>query len=128
MADLKENYLSLESWKKWYINLVMDEARMMKRNRKQQHQQLKKDLESFDYDDDIAIEVFTYRKSLVDFGESSVTRMPRPSRVLYRVGQVVRHKKFALTGVIIGWDEKCQAPTNWIERNYVLEEVLFFSF
>ncbi len=37
--------------------------------------------------------------------ESSLTRSPRPSKVFYRVGQVVRHKILGYHGVIIGWDE-----------------------
>jgi len=35
---------------------------------------------------------------------SPEVRMPRPSDVKYRVGQVVRHRQFGYRGVIVGWD------------------------
>lgn len=110
--------MDLEAWKKWYINLVIDDARSFRETKYNNRK-----LQNVDYDDDIAIEVLTYRKSLVDFAESSVTRSPRPSKVAYRVGQVIRHKRFDLTGVIIGWDERAQAPQTWIDRNYGEDEV-----
>ena len=53
-----------------------------------------------------------------------MTRSPRPSKVLYRVGQVIRHKRLNIRGVIIGWDENAKAPIDWIERNYSEEEVI----
>lgn len=129
--DFKTNYLNVESWRKWYVDLVMDETRGRKRwqpgNRKEQDQKKQQAneqlLKSVDYDDELALEVLAYRKNLVDFGESSVTRAPRPSRVLYRVGQVIRHKHLDLVGVIIGWDERAMAPASWIDRNYDFEEV-----
>lgn len=33
-------------------------------------------------------------------------RTPRPPEVKYRIGQVIRHKKWGYRGVIIGWDPK----------------------
>jgi len=35
---------------------------------------------------------------------SAEVRNPRPPHVKFRVGQVVRHKRFGYRGVIIGWD------------------------
>ena len=92
------------------------------------------EMQKFRYDDDIAVEVLAYRKGLHDFAgnltkvsrrfllnkiksttylficcaESATTRAPRPMGVIYRVGQVVKHKKFNFHGVIIGWDTKAQ--------------------
>lgn len=47
-----------------------------------------------------------------------MTRSPRPSKVLFRVGQVVRHKIKGFYGVIIGWDATAQ-----IERDAFENEV-----
>jgi hypothetical protein len=35
---------------------------------------------------------------------STKPRFPRPPHVKYRVGQVIKHKKWGYRGVIIGWD------------------------
>lgn len=126
--DFKSNYLTFDSWKKWYISLVIDEARdasadiLIKRSRQKSTTTATTWHDNAE-DYDVALEVLTYRKNLADFGESSVTRSPRPSRVRFRVGQVIRHKRFDLIGVIIGWDERAHAPSSWIERNYNLDEV-----
>ena len=117
--NFKENYLSLDKWVKWYISFVVD---FPNRN-------LKRNLFDIpiDFDDDIAVEVLTYRKQLTDFGESAKTRSPRPSTVKYRVGQVIKHKNFDLYGVIIGWDLEANAPTTWLKRNYnELDVIMLF--
>ena len=41
---------------------------------------------------------------IFDFLGSSEVRSPRPKEVMYRVGQVIRHKKWGYRGVIVGWD------------------------
>lgn len=33
--------------------------------------------------------------------------------IKFRVGQVVKHKKFGYKGVIVAWDESCKATTMW---------------
>jgi len=65
-----------------------------------------------------------YAKKLnFNLKESTITRSPKPTKVLYRVGQVIKHKRLNIRGVIIGWDDACKAPDEWIERNYSEEEV-----
>lgn len=39
------------------------------------------------------------------FAGSRKPRHPRPTYVKYRVGQVVKHRKYGFYGVIVGWDE-----------------------
>ena len=39
------------------------------------------------------------------FAGSRKPRHPRPTSVKYRVGQVVKHRKYGFHGVIVGWDE-----------------------
>ena len=54
--NFKENYLSLDKWAKWYISFVVDfPNRNLKRNLFDN---------PIDFDDDIAVEVLTYRKQL----------------------------------------------------------------
>lgn len=49
------------------------------------------------------------------------------NHIKYRVGQVVKHKRHDLHGVIIGWDEKASATNDWITTNYNEEEVIIFK-
>ena len=39
------------------------------------------------------------------FAASRTPRHPRPTSVKYRIGQVVKHRKYGYYGVIVGWDE-----------------------
>lgn len=41
--------------------------------------------------------------------------------VKYKVGQVFRHKRYAYTAVIIGWDVECGMDSDWIAHNNVDE-------
>lgn len=134
--DFKSNYMSLESWKKWYVSLLTIDSNRANRGKSSSSSSRKQSQgggegesnneetwSGADSDDELAIEVLKYRKALTDFGESAVTRAPRPSSVHFRVGQVVKHKQLDLKGVIIGWDDRAQAPNSWLHRNYVVEEV-----
>ena len=56
----------------------------------------------------VAKEVFRYKDRSGYFASSVEARSPRPSKVAYRVGQVVRHKRWGYRGVIIGWDVKAK--------------------
>jgi hemimethylated DNA binding protein len=63
-----------------------------------------------------AFEVLKYREKDGYFAQSADVRDPRPPDVRLRVGQVVKHKKWGYRGVIIGWDEKAQAPKQWLTQ------------
>ena len=65
VSKFKTDYLELESWKKWYMSLVLDMPAAYSGFRKNKEPKQNKQLE---YDDDIAVEVLTYRKSLTNFG------------------------------------------------------------
>jgi hypothetical protein len=134
MSDIKAQYFELEMWKKWYYSLVIDYPKGTRIivDKKTTEARLRKNIENTinEYEDVIAVEVVAYRQNLKHFAgngliyyfsnlftgfyvpfylfiylESSITRVPRPENVLYKVGQVIKHKKFELYGVIIGWDE-----------------------
>lgn len=63
-----------------------------------------------------AVEVFQFRSPSEHFAMSPKPRSARPFNVKYRIGQVVKHRKWKYHGVIIGWDIKCKAPEDWIEK------------
>ncbi|XP_031551876.1 F-box only protein 21-like [Actinia tenebrosa] len=65
-----------------------------------------------------ALEVLKHRNPEGYYGQSTEPRSPRPSNVKFRVGQVIRHKKWNYRGVIIGWDEKLNAPDYWRASNH----------
>ena len=72
VSKFKTNYLELESWKKWYLNLVLDMPAAYSGSIFRKNKEAKKmDLE---YDDDIAVEVLTYRKSLSNFAGISLKK------------------------------------------------------
>ena len=47
--------------------------------------------------------MFSLLRVVFTVGSADV-RSPRPPSVKFRVGQVVRHRRFGYRGVIIGWD------------------------
>eukprot|EP00794_Sanderia_malayensis_P000073 gene73-670_t len=66
----------------------------------------------------VAKEVFLYKNPNGYFAGSPEPRSQRPSNIAYRVGQVIRHKKFGYRGVIVGWDKKAKAPDSWLSVNF----------
>lgn len=69
-----------------------------------------------------AVEVLRRDHPLGYFAASTQQRRYRTSLVQYRVGQVVRHTEYGFRGVIVGWDETCQAPRSFIEQSYSPED------
>ena len=65
-----------------------------------------------------AKEVFKYREKVNSgyFATSSLPRSSRKPESSFRVGQVIKHKRWGYRGVIIGWDETALAPENWIKE------------
>jgi len=52
-------------------------------------------------------------------------RSPRSPAIKFRVGQVVRHKRWGYRGVIIGWDTMARVST--ITMHYQLMEIQLIS-
>lgn len=81
----------------------------------------------------VAEEVFKYGDPTGKgyFSQSTTVRSPRPRELKYRVGQVIKHKKYGYRGVIVGWDEKCKAPRSWIHtmhgNNPAIEKTPHYS-
>uniref|UniRef100_A0AC34QRB3 Hemimethylated DNA-binding domain-containing protein n=1 Tax=Panagrolaimus sp. JU765 TaxID=591449 RepID=A0AC34QRB3_9BILA len=49
------------------------------------------------------------------FGLGIKLRDPKPPNVIFSVGDVVYHKTLKYKGVIVGWDEKENAPEKWLK-------------
>ena len=64
----------------------------------------------------VAKEVFNYKDRSGYFASSIKPRSPRPSTLAYRVGQVIRHKKWGYRGVIIGWDPKAKVSISSVDH------------
>ncbi len=134
IGELRANYLQLEPWKKWYLSMVVEIPKVYRetrvRNTGRGDTTTPKlrlgGTEKVEYDDVLAIEVFNYRKTLTNFGESSLVRTKRPNNALFRVGQVV--KSMGWNGVIIGWDETAQFKReNLLRDNYRKMVIWFFD-
>ncbi|KAF1668659.1 F-box only protein 21, partial [Aptenodytes patagonicus] len=52
------------------------------------------------------------------FAESTHVRSPKPEYIHFSVGQVIGHKRFGYSGVIVGWDVKAKAPEEWLQHKY----------
>ncbi|NXH71280.1 FBX21 protein, partial [Hydrobates tethys] len=52
------------------------------------------------------------------FAESTHVRSPKPEYIQFSVGQVIVHKRFGYSGVIVGWDVKAKAPEEWLQHKY----------
>ncbi|KAF2363597.1 Hemimethylated DNA-binding domain [Trinorchestia longiramus] len=68
-----------------------------------------------------AVEVFRLSHPEGYFASSVHQRRYRTGLIYYRVGQVVRHSEYGIKAVIIGWDETCRAPQEFIDEAYSKE-------
>jgi hypothetical protein len=111
----KDEYLSLEAWKQWYLKLVIDIPKKTTKSKtylkpnEVNNEKNEYDADDGDDDDDdeqesVAFEVLAWRKNTVYFAESSQTRMNHFKEVNFKIGQVIKHKSLNVHGVIIGWD------------------------
>jgi len=106
-THIQENWLRVESWKTWCKRLLNLNMRDIM-------------LDPLGLMDPLgecpAVEVFKFRDKDGYFGQSPEPRDARPPHVQFRVGQVVKHKRWGYRGVIIGWDETARAPASWLEE------------
>ena len=60
---------------------------------------------------------FPGEKENTEFASSTVPRTDRSNPdIKFRIGQVIRHKLWGYKAVIVGWDQKTNAPEEWIEQ------------
>ena len=62
-----------------------------------------------------ALEVMKYQVTQQFFGQSTIVRYLKAPHIQFRVGQVVKHKKWGYRGVITAWDETAKAPEKWLK-------------
>lgn len=108
VQEYKESFLEWESWKRWSSQLLQKFHKSWN-SRNLNEATVNLPAES------PAIEVLTYRNKYGFFGASAEIRHYRSEGVKFRIGQVVTHKIWGYSGVIIGWDEYAKAPESWLE-------------
>ncbi|NXR20411.1 FBX21 protein, partial [Cinclus mexicanus] len=59
-------------------------------------------------------------KSHSYFAESTHVHSPKPEYIKFRVGQVIIHRRFGYSGVIVGWDVKANTPGDQLQPTYPL--------
>jgi len=108
MSSIRETWLRVEPWKQWCQRLLTLRIKDLV------------DLHNFGHLDpngeSPAVEVFRFRDKDGYFGQSPDPRFTRPPHMEFRVGQVVKHKKWGYRGVIIGWDLEARAPQDWLKE------------
>ncbi|XP_041872699.1 uncharacterized protein LOC121659041 isoform X2 [Corvus kubaryi] len=52
------------------------------------------------------------------FTESTHVHSPKPEYIKFRVGQVIIHRRFGYSGVIVGWDVKANMPEERLQPRY----------
>ncbi|CAN8204596.1 unnamed protein product [Coccothraustes coccothraustes] len=50
--------------------------------------------------------------------ESAHVHSPKPEYIKFRVGQVITHRRFGYSGVIVGWDVKANTPEEQLQPRY----------
>ncbi|XP_042876843.1 uncharacterized protein LOC122256315 isoform X1 [Penaeus japonicus] len=103
------NWLSAETWQDWLIGM---KKKFIANDYSHWYTADTNDPEG----ECPAVEVWHLRSPKGMFAMSPRPRTNRPLGVRWRVGQVVKHKRWGYKGVIIGWDLKCKAPESWIEQ------------
>ncbi|XP_069462390.1 uncharacterized protein [Ambystoma mexicanum] len=99
--NFKQSYMSLDAW--------LDQAKIWKAKARAWYiaDPLQSENPSSEGDED------NYY-----FAESNEIRSPKPKVVKFSVGQVIVHRIFGYSGVIIGWDVKAKAPAEWLNQKY----------
>ncbi|NWU21903.1 FBX21 protein, partial [Dyaphorophyia castanea] len=52
------------------------------------------------------------------FTESTHVHSPKPEYIKFHVGQVIIHRRFGYSGVIVGWDVKANTPEERLQPTY----------
>jgi len=111
ITRLQSEWLAIEPWQKWCLSVISGITEF--------------GFESgygseFDSEDELgespAIEVLRFREKNGYFAQSPEKRDPKPPHVNFRVGQVIKHKRWGYHGVIIGWDLTARAPPEWLKE------------
>ena len=114
MNKLQNRWFRIEPWKRWCHNVLMSITESALSSKPHDPTNT-----VFDPNDELgespALEVMKYRETQQFFGQSTIVRYPKAPHIQFRVGQVVKHKKWGYRGVIIAWDETAKAPEEWLK-------------
>jgi len=109
--EMRDSWLRLDSWRNWCSRVL--------------RLKLQDIFDPYGLDDPNgecpAKEVFMFRDKDGYFGQSIEPRDTRPPHVTFRVGQVIKHKRWGYRGVIIGWDLRARAPDQWLREMHKKE-------
>ena len=113
---LQHRWFRIEPWRNWCKNFLLRISENAGINAKPRDPTGS----VFDPDDDRgespALEVMKYRETQEFFGQSTIVRDPKPPNVKFRIGQVIKHKKWGYRGVVIAWDRTAKAPAEWLRQ------------
>ena len=62
------------------------------------------------------------------FPGSPTPRSPRSAAVKFRVGQVVKHKRWGYRGIIIGWDPSAKVSFTLMHYNVLYNSYILLTF
>lgn len=106
-VEFQRDYLTVQSWRKWCLAMVQ---------RATNQNAIPPDDNNDPLGESPALEVIEFRDPKGYFSGSPRPRSPRPSSVKYRIGQVIKHKRWGYRGIIIGWDPTAKAPAHWLQQ------------
>ena len=116
LSKFQNRWFRIEPWKKWCHGLVSSITEHAGLSSKPYDPTKSIYDPGDDRGESPALEVIKFRETQQFFGQSTVVRDPKPPHVTFRVGQVVKHKKWGYRGVIIAWDETANAPAEWLRE------------
>ncbi|CAD5116031.1 DgyrCDS4963 [Dimorphilus gyrociliatus] len=117
IRTFSDKYLSLYSWKTWSKELILKFSGLKKRKLKvDKAAKNKKEMGGESFGQSPAVEVRKMKDPNGYFASSPEVRSPRPAHVKYRIGQVMKHKKWGYRGIIVGWDVRARAPEEWLRQ------------
>lgn len=106
MRDIHQQWFRVEPWKRWCQSILL----------KITEGSLSSPPAEEDLGESPAFEVLKFREKDGYFAQSAAVRDVKGPHVTFRIGQVVKHKKWGYRGVIVGWDEVAKAPKEWIQQ------------
>jgi len=110
-VSLKNTIFSWEKWEGWCNSIFHYVTTLTSKEVSDSTEVTEEDLA-----ESPAVEVLQQVDPNGYFAGSVSPRSPRPPKVKYRVGQVIRHKKWGYRGVIVGWDAQAKAPESWLRE------------
>lgn len=123
-SSLKKSYLSLDLWAD-RLKLWLSEARQdewSKSERAKLVNIIEEERRNWYYGEKKIKSANNEAENHSYFAASPHVHSPKPESIQFSVGQVIVHKRFGYSGVIVGWDVKAKAPEEWLQHKYPPEK------